>query len=64
MSVQLTADAVDGALDNISGETVINSLLSGVMKHVVKLKAEAVLPIVVHTRGFLFRSSLVDGNCL
>lgn len=51
MFLSLTADTVDGTLDHITGKPVVDGVLTGIVQDVVKLEAEAVLPVVVHPGG-------------
>lgn len=64
-SVGLTADAVDGTLDNVAGKPVVDCVLACVVQDMVELEPEAVLPVVVHPVGrrlrLMIRRSLVHG---
>lgn len=64
----LTAYAINSTLDYISRKAVIYGVLAGVVQHVVELKPEAVLPVVVHTGSrciyLLLEGALVHGDGL
>lgn len=64
----LTANTVDGTLNNVSCKPVIDCILTSIVQDVMKLEAEAVLPVVVHAGGgdsrLLFQSPVVHRDCL
>ena len=64
-SVGLTADAVDGTLDDVAGKPIVDCLLACVVQDMVELEPEAVLPVVVHPVSrrlrLMIQRSLVHG---